>query len=59
MYIYDTPLTNAVSKGNVEIIKLLLMNKNLDINKMYILEYIIFINKIHKLIFESHSQLNI
>ena len=36
IFIYKTPLYKAVEKENIKIIKLLLTNKNLDINIPYV-----------------------
>ena len=41
--IYKTPFYRAVEKGNIEIVKLLLTNNNVDINKPCIYEKSIFI----------------
>lgn len=48
-----TPLYLAVSKENIEIIKLLISKDMLDINIPYI--YIDFIYEIQNSIFKSHS----
>lgn len=40
--LYKTPLTQCIEEKNIEIIKFLLVNDKLDINKMSILEFIKF-----------------
>ena len=52
--LYKTALYLAVQKQNIEIIKLLLANNNLNINAHNIL--IIFFYKIQNNIFQSHSK---
>lgn len=52
IFSYETsPLIEAIKKGDIEIIKLLLSSPNLDINMKYILQS--FFNKMKNIIFNS------
>ena len=61
--IYITALCLAVSKENLEIVKILLTNEKIDINFPYIFKYeyfnkiLIYFNYIQNNIFKLHSKL--
>ena len=44
LIIYITPLYLAIERENIEILKFLLMNDKIDINKPYIIIYVILYN---------------